>query len=112
VLHVVADSVFREIASGRIDVLELLSCTDSRFFVEVVGERGEPERRLFQTMPEVSLAHVAEDLQLAPGMWQAKVTPPPDIQDAWHALDDATLERTLASFGVVPGSTLHFSRRP
>ena len=112
VLHVVADSVFREIASGRIDVLELLSCTDSRFFVEVVGERGELERRLFQTMPEVSLAHVAEDLQLAPGMWQAKVTPPPDIQDAWHALDDATLERTLASFGVVPGSTLHFSRRP
>jgi hypothetical protein len=50
-LHVVLDSVYQDIASGRIDVLELLSCADIRFFVEVVSDAGEVERRLFQTCP-------------------------------------------------------------
>jgi hypothetical protein len=111
VLHVVADSVIREIASGRIDVLELLSCVDMRFFGEVLGEQGELERRLFQLSPDTRLAAVAGDLQLAPGLWEARVTPPPGLDDLWHALDEASLAQTVQAFGVVPGSTLHF-RRP
>jgi hypothetical protein len=110
-LHVVADAVFRDIASGRIDVLELLSCIDMRFFAEVVGEHGEIERRLLQILPGTPLAAVADDLQLAPGIWQAKVTPPPGIEDVWHPLDAARLAQTVQSFGVVPGSTLHFRRQ-
>lgn len=110
VLHVMADSVFRDITSGRIDVLELLSCIDIRFFAEVLGDRGELERRLFQTMPDVRLEAVARDLQLVSGRWEAKVTPPPEVADVWHALGDETLHQTLQDFGVVPGSTLHFRR--
>lgn len=110
VLYLVQDSVIQAVAGGRIDVLELLSCTDMRFFAEVVGEGGELERRLFQTKPELPLAEVAADLQLARDEWELRVSPPPDASDPWLALDAERLARALQSLGVVPGSTLHFRR--
>jgi hypothetical protein len=109
-LHVVLDSVYQDIASGRIDVLELLSCADIRFFVEVVSEAGEVERRLFQTMPDLTLEAVVEDLQLSAAQWIVKVTPPPSLHDRWLDLNPETLTQTLQTFGVVPGSTVHFHR--
>jgi hypothetical protein len=63
-LHVVLDAVYQDIASGRIDVLELLSCEDIRFFVEIVGDTGEIERRLFQAPPDGTLGAIVSDLQL------------------------------------------------
>ena len=107
-LHVVVDSVYQDIASGRIDVLELLSCEDIRFFVEVVSETGEVERRLFQEMPNWTLADLIKDLQLSPSHWTVKVTPPPGVEDRWLELNSETLEQTLQELGVVPGSTVHF----
>jgi hypothetical protein len=109
-LHVVLDSVYHDIASGRIDVLELLSCADIRFFVEVVSDAGEIERRLFQTMPDLTLAEVVEDLQLSTAQWTVKVTPPPSLDDRWIDLTPETLTQTLQTLGVVPGSTVHFHR--
>lgn len=110
VLHVVLDTVYQDIASGRIDVLELLSCGDVRFFVEVIQDDGQIERRLFQTMPDLTLAVIANDLQLATEQWQVKVTPPPSLDDRWLELNPQTLGLTLQMFGVVPGSTVHFKR--
>ena len=109
-LHVVLDAVYQDIASGRIDVLELLSCADIRFFVEVVSDAGEVERRLFQTMSDLTLDAVVEDLQLSPAQWRVKVTPPPSLDDRWFELNAETLTQTLQTFGVVPGSTIHFHR--
>jgi hypothetical protein len=109
-LHVVTDSVYQDIASGRIDVLELLSCEDIRFFVEVVSESGEVERRLFQKMPDWTLAELIKDLQLSPSHWTVKVTPPPGVEDRWLELNSETLEQTLQELGVLPGSTVHFHR--
>jgi hypothetical protein len=108
VLHVVLESVYQDIASGRIDVLELLGCTDLRFFAEVVQDGGEIERRLFQTTAHLTLAAIAADLQLPAMQWQVKVTPPPAFDDRWFDLDAQTLQQTLQTMGVVPGSTLHF----
>jgi len=110
VLHVVLDTVYQDIASGRIDVLELLSCADVRFFVEVVQDNGEVERRLFQTTAELTLEAIAGDLQLPAAQWQVKVTPPPTFDDRWLDLNGQTLQQTLQTFGVVPGSTVHFKR--
>ena len=110
VLHVVLEAVYQDIASGRIDVLELLSCADVRFFVEVVQDGGEVERRLFQTTAELTLAAIAADLQLPAAQWQVKVTPPPAFDDHWLDLDAQTLRQTLQTMGVVPGSTVHFRR--
>jgi hypothetical protein len=51
----VQQGVYQGIASGRIDVLELLACQDMRFFVEVATDRGELERRLYQRLPNTLL---------------------------------------------------------
>jgi len=110
VLHVVLDTVYQDIASGRIDVLELLSCADVRFFVEVLQDNGEVERRLFQTTSDLTLAAIAGDLQLPSAQWQVRVSPPPAFDDRWFELNAQTLQLSLLSFGVVPGSTLHFKR--
>lgn len=109
-LHVVLHSVYQDIASGRIDVLELLSCDDIRFFVEVISEAGEVERRLFQAMPDVTLGSVVEDLQLSPAHWNVEVTPPPALDAGPIELNAQELEQTLQTLGIVPGSTLHFRR--
>jgi hypothetical protein len=109
-LHVVLDAVYQDIASGRIDVLELLSCVDIRFFVEVVSDADELERRLFQTMPDLTLEALVEDLQLSATQWTVKVTPPPSLDDRWLDLNSEILSQTLQRFGVVPGSTIHFHR--
>lgn len=111
-LHVVLDTVYQDIASGRIDVLELLTCEDIRFFVEVVSEVGEVERRLFQEMPDLTLGTVVESLQLSAAEWTMKVTPPPSLDDRWLDLNPEALTQTLQTLGVVPGSTVHFHRRP
>jgi len=110
VLHVVLESVYQDIASGRIDVLELLSCEDIRFFVEVVSESGEVERRLFQIMPDVTLNSVVTELQLSPGQWTVQVTPPPSRDNRPRKLTSKHLAQTLQKLGVVPGSTVHFRR--
>jgi hypothetical protein len=109
-LHVVLDSVYQDIASGRIDVLELLTCEDIRFFVEVVSEAGEVERRLFQEMPDYTLGTMVKDLQLSATQWTMKVTPPPSRDECELHLTPEILAQTLQTLGVVPGSTVHFHR--
>lgn len=109
---VVNDAVWLDIASGRIDVLELLACTDLRFFVEAVGADGRLERRLVQTGPQVEIGELVADLQLWAPSWQMKVTPPPGSDEpVFEDLDAPLLPRSLQSLGVVPGSTVHFRFR-
>jgi hypothetical protein len=107
-LHIVLDLVYQDIASGRIDVLELLSCKDIRFFVEIVSDTGEIERRLFQEMPDKTLGPLVDSLGLSPEHWELEVTPPPS--PATHQPLPKLLDLTLQDIGVVPGSTLHFRR--
>jgi hypothetical protein len=110
-LYVVLDAVYHDIISGRIDVLELLSCRDMRFFAEIVSDAGVLERRLFQMMPDTPLNEIVRQLQLSSEHWTVEVTPPPSLEaPATISLRDRLAE-TLQSLGVVPGSTLHF-RRP
>ena len=108
--HVVLDLVYHDIASGRIDVLELLSCPDIRFFVEVVSAAGEVERRLFQAMPNLTLDLLVKDLQLTAAQWTLEVTPPPGLEQGPLALTGRRLRQTIQELGVVPGSTVHFRR--
>jgi hypothetical protein len=109
-MHVVLESVYHDIASGRIDVLELLSCRDIRFFVEVLSGTGDIERRLFQLMPDTKLHRIVEQLQLSPEHWTVEVTPPPTRQESTGGLLRERLSDTLQELGVLPGSTLHFRR--
>jgi len=110
-MHVLRGSVTSDVASGRIDVLELLSCEDMRFFVEVMGTAGEFERRLFLTLPTEPLRVVVDALQLAPMQWEMRVTPPARMTTtAFEPLRPDLLGKTLEAIGVLPGSTIHLQR--
>jgi SIR2-like protein len=109
-LHVVLDAVYHDVASGRIDVLELLSCRDLRFFVEVIRDGADLERRLFQVMPDTPLDDIVRQLQLSPAHWTMQVTPPPSLDEPRSDTLCKLGKQTLQSLGVVPGSTIHFRR--
>jgi hypothetical protein len=108
-IHVILDSIYQDIASGRIDVLELLSCKDIRFFVEIVSSTGEVERRLFQKMPHDTLQRIVDSLGLSAKHWTLEVSPPRTFGPQPKLPE--LLDLTLQQLGIVPGSTLHF-RRP
>lgn len=110
-LYVMADNLLQDIAGGRIDVPELLTCADLRFFAEVVGSAGELERRLYQVAPEAPLGDIVDDLQLEPACWRVFVSPPPDPNTAAQALDETIRALSIEEIGVLPGSTIHFTRR-
>jgi hypothetical protein len=109
-IHVVLDAVYLDIASGRIDVLELLSCSDLRFFVEVIADGGEIERRLLQMLPQTAIDDLIAQLQLSPDCWTLEVTPPPSLEPQPPNPLRSRSGETLQSLGVVPGSTIHFRR--
>lgn len=121
VLHVVNPSVYREIVSGRIDVLELLQCKNNiRFWAEVAEGGTLLERRQFLENESMLLESVADELCLTTANWSFDVSPPTGIVqiDGLIPLDgqdpkgNPWTQRSLRELGVVPGSTLHFRRRP
>jgi hypothetical protein len=87
-LHVIDTALTREIASGRIDVLEILRCDDIRFWAEVLDSPDKLDRRLFQRPPEITrLRSVCDELGLSTSEWMLEVSPPPtsDANDFMHA---------------------------
>lgn len=112
VLHVVDELVAMEIAAGRIDVVELLGCVDVRFWVEVVGDQGEIERRLFQRLQDCRLDTIVADMNLPESGWSLEVSPYPSLEDLRQPRRPVAerLGKSLLELGVVPGSTLHFRR--
>jgi len=115
-LHVVDTSLCHDIASGRIDVLEILRCDHIRFWAEVVDSPDKLDRRLFQYMPETTtLGFICDELGLTASEWKLEISPPPtnDPRDFAHdRLSAELLGRTLDKLFVVAGSTLHFRRKP
>jgi hypothetical protein len=114
VVHTQADSVTMEIAGGRLDVLELLSCEDVRFSTEIVRDDRTVERRVFELRPRATrLGAVAEQLDLSPRRWSVEVSPRPSVHRRYRPERPVWSCRhvTLDALGVVPGSTLHFRRR-
>jgi hypothetical protein len=113
VLHVLAESVTMEIAAGRLDVLELLSCDDVRFSTEIVRDDHTVERRVFELPPRTTkLASVTRELDLPTKQWSIEVSPRPSLHRRYRAVRsvESCVGATLHELGVVPGSTLHFRR--
>jgi hypothetical protein len=110
IIYVRDPSVTRELASGRINITELLNCTDIRFWAEIVLDSGEIERRLFQCKQNVPLGDIVKELNLPPHLWTVEVTPPPRLEPTKDLQLTQQRGTTLQELGVVPGSTLHFRR--
>lgn len=112
-LHVLAPQVHLELASGRIQVLELLTCSDMRFYAETIDADGSYERRLFQLPPTTELREVLDALHLPARGWRIELHPTPGM--LLNEGDSIELSRTrnakLFELGLVPGSTITFRRR-
>lgn len=110
VMHLIQPEVYSEIASGRLDVLELLTCEDLRFWVEVRWSEAEIERRLFQLASTQPLRAVLATLNLpAPG-WTFRIVPWGDPRYAQALSVSDSLDCTLEELSLVPGATLRFER--
>jgi hypothetical protein len=112
VLHIVDPSVYREIQSGRIDVLELLLCVDLRFAAEIIDGGVLVERRQFKKHEETPLDEIVSELNLSAPHWTFEVSPLTGIDETAGrkpVMDYGA--RCIRDLGVVPGSTLHFRRR-
>jgi hypothetical protein len=110
VIHVVAPDVLANLRSGRIDVPELLLCTDVRFWLELEDRSGMVERIPYHCPPDTKVKDfIALACSLNCQDWTLDITPAPRI--AWqplraNAIDD---DETIEEVGVIPGSTVRFS---
>ncbi|MFN8058332.1 MAG: SIR2 family protein [Vicinamibacterales bacterium] len=110
-MHVVAPPVYRELASGRLDVLELLTCPDMRFWAEVHSNGEIHERRLFQTTPATTLGQILDAMNLRAGGWHLELLPVSTLllDEPTHDVE-SNVDTSIEDLGVVPGSTLRLLR--
>lgn len=106
-IHVVDPGVLFNVATGRVDIPEILSCQDLRFWVQLVLEDAAAERQLFFAAPTLKLHELLSELDLPRSQWMLEVSPAPS-NDARAEPVDTALDRTLEELGVVPGVTLRF----
>jgi hypothetical protein len=117
-VHLVDASVYREIQSGRIDVLELLLCQDVCLWAEIIEGETLVERRQFKKNETTSVGTIIDELGLSQSGWEVEVSPLSGIDEAEGRIalngccsdGRANTARSLRELGVVHGSTLHFRR--
>jgi hypothetical protein len=102
-------AIYRELASGRMDVLELLSSEAVRFWVDIERGDGTVERRLFSEAPERELRELQRRLELPESGWTLEVIPAPRAHQKPRKIADV-LGLTLIDLGVVPGCTISIRR--
>lgn len=108
-LHTWKPSIFQELASGRLDLIEMLSAEDIRFWTEIVESNGAVERRLFHEEPSFEMKALFERLELPAKGWTLEVTPAPSPEFEVRPAD-ACLNDSLIDLGVVPGSSIVLRR--
>jgi hypothetical protein len=107
-LHLVDPSVAREITRRRLDLQELLSSSDLRFWAKAVYPNGRVQRQMCQEKEDVTLGEMAAWLGMDVAQWQ--VQPFPQIGSAKEdaPTDLAAAEDDPLSHWVIPGGTLRF----
>jgi hypothetical protein len=106
-LHLVGEEAIHVVASGRIDVAELLAAHELRFWAEVEEEPERTSRELCFATPETTLADLAARLAVQGPGWQVEALPSPGPAENLPGGEDS---RTLLDLGVVPGGTVRFRR--
>lgn len=99
-------SVWHAVETGRLDPAEVLDCRALRFFVEIEIE-GSTTRTPMYVDEEKTVQQVSQYLQLDSG-WEAVLEPNPAPRRGNRVTE---LDVSLLDAGVVPGSTLRFTRR-
>ncbi|MBY0488784.1 MAG: SIR2 family protein [Gemmatimonadaceae bacterium] len=112
-LHLTSRAALFELTSGRMDVVELLTSTDLRFWIEIVDESGRLLDREPLFKPEsMTLGELRNFLRLEQEVWAVQLEPEPRRRSkpaegnaSWPAPQP---EDALQALGVLPGSTVRF----
>lgn len=111
VLHVVDPSVWFNILSGRLNLLEILQCDDMRVIVEVSVGEAQEFREFHYVLETMSLQELATLVDIPAQGWCAEIIPAPTGRRAIFHLQENTGDKfTLEWLGAVPGSTIRFFR--
>lgn len=112
IVHVYARDVIFDLSAGRLNLSELLTCEDIRFWAEVsTAEESLPDRQMLFMPGNTAIAEVARLFDLEGPDWRLAVRPAPTRDEREHSLPDAWAW-TLDDLGVAPGSTLRFIPAP
>ncbi|HEU0015362.1 MAG TPA: SIR2 family protein [Longimicrobium sp.] len=106
-IHLVDPSALFEVATGRLDVVELLTCDDVRFWVEVVDGARVLERELVFAPVDKEVGEIGGDFELPADQWLFEVQPRPR-PDSRPALLAKAGDQDLLAAGVISGATLRF----
>jgi hypothetical protein len=109
VIHAMDPELLAELASGRLDVLELINASDVRFWIEVQDADGRIDRELRFAPLATPLAALAADVFSAEGSWLVSVEPHSRRGEGPVPVAQKFGE-TLEQLGLLHGSTLRFSR--
>lgn len=110
-LHVIDPDVILELTSSRIDILELISQSDIRFWVELQLEGASVERHIEYCDGTTTISAIAEKYHASAPDWVADVIPSPTRDRLTIALKGAEFQQSIAEHGIVPGSTLRLRRK-
>lgn len=107
IVHVVDTAAVRTLDAGSLDVLELLSARDLRFWLEILdGDRVE--RALLFRDEDEQVSALAEQYGVDGDDWAVEADPQP----VTGGLETVEISRaSLRRLGVLPGATLRFTRR-
>jgi len=111
-IYIVDPSVLSLLSSGRLDVSELLSVEDTRFWVEVWRGPQDVTRSLEFTADDLPLKRLLEKYDIPDQGWNIQVLPSPIEHQKILSSSEVAMpappqrEWTVAGVGLLPGSTL------
>ncbi|MEA2001906.1 MAG: SIR2 family protein, partial [Actinomycetota bacterium] len=108
-IHLVAPEVWLDIASGRINVADLATVQEIRFWVELLPAHGAPERRIFDLRGTAPLKQLLSLLAVPEDGWTAEVIPAPEVGLGSFDIT-SSISASLDDLGVIPGSTLRLAQ--
>ncbi len=112
VINILDPAVWFPLQAQKINVEDILSSQNLRFWAEIRPQQGEVSRLLCIRSEEEGVATVARLFGFLPDTagWEVEVHPRPTPDVAPHPLA-AVWEHDLVSIGVVPGSTVLFREK-
>ena len=108
-LHVVDPSIYLEITRGRLDLEELLSSHDLRFWAKAVYPDGKIQRQMCQELEDESIGCLSEWLGLDVDHWQVESVPPIGSVKETGPVSLKMIRDEPLSSRVIPGGTLRFT---
>lgn len=106
-IHLMDPRALLEVGTGRLDVVELLTCEDVRFWVEVVDGGQVLEREMVFSDCDDPLSRIAERFDVPRTGWAIDVNPRPRLGAKAQTVE-SEWDTDLLSIGVIPGATLRF----